>query len=251
MDTPVSEVTSRPILFSGEMVRAILDGRKTMTRRVMNPQPSEGWSPHSWGEVHKLVNGEPDPEKVLGCGTCDWDGHEAYVSPYKPGNHLWVRETWRPVGPWECRKDGATIQYRADQSYIRQTGWPDNFRIGTSERRNKWHPSIHMPRWVSRITLEVTAVRVERLQDISNEDAIAEGLLPDRASRALPYLNPEPCPLGSAWRCPGGNTIYPTSIARYGYRELWDSINARRKNGAYAWAKNPWVWCMSFRRVKP
>lgn len=210
MQEPAPNITEKPVLFSGEMVRAILRGNKTQTRRVMKPQPNDGWWPASYGEVHKLVDGLPDPDKVIGWGPCDDEGLEAYASKYgRPGDRLWVRETFD-----EGIGHGHVI-YRAtcDDTHARNV--------------EKWRPSIFMPRWASRLTLEVTEVRVERVQDISEDDILAEGIQN---------------PIGDL----------PGFVSPVYYREcferLWDSINAKR---GHPWESNPWVWVVEFKRIKP
>ena len=140
-------MSERPIYFpqpsADEMVRAILDGRKTQMRRPVKPQPHRCLQP-------RLRD-----------------------APWHPGDRLWVQECWRPVGPWETRSE--TVQYRADGEYARKIGWPEAFRIKTTDGREKWRSSIHMSRWASRIRRPVKRVWVERVQDISEEDARAEG----------------------------------------------------------------------------
>jgi len=192
-------VSNRPILFSAPMVRALLAGTKTQTRRVVKPQPV-------------MRDGEPewpaDAKRPRGRGFED--------CPYgAPGDRLWVRETWNTFEGW------AGYFYAADNH---------SFGIGADddpdhipEHAVRWRPSIHMPRAASRITLEITAVRVERLQDISEADAIAEG--------ADPLLVP-----------PDGGSAPHVE----GYRTLWEYIN-----GAGSWDLNPWVWVVEFRRVTP
>jgi hypothetical protein len=202
----------RPILFSGAMVEAILAGRKTQTRRLVRPM-----------DVPCL--GKPDPERRYA----------------EPGDRLWVRETWS-----HATGNGLRVVYRADLGTER---WPPN--VDDPGDRRVWRPSIFMRRPDSRITLEVTSVRVERLHQISEEDARAEGMDP-------------------SWehRCHGG---WPGAIHRYterggrevlcpicggsgfkspAYREAfeagWDSINEKRA----PWASNPWVWVVGFRRVE-
>ena len=201
----------RPILFSSEMVRAIIDGRKTQTRRVVKPQPAAG----------------------LPC-------------PYgAPGDRLWVRETFasfraegQPVTPRDARyvvlRDGAQV-YADGKTYPPLAA----YAAGAFDAI-KWRPSIHMPRWASRITLEVVSVRVERVQSITEEDARAEGV--DWAA---------PHPYGERWdddREDPREVGYSTggSFARDNFRRLWDSINGKRAS----WASNPWVWAVEFRRVK-
>jgi len=191
------------------MVRAILDGRKTQTRRVMKPQP-ENFEPNpdenSVARVH--VDGE-----YVGSGVVD-DGACVHICPYgAPGERLWVRETWKPDPsfgyPAETKPrdmDSRThVLYRATLA----TDHPKAIW-------QRWRPSIFMPRWASRITLEITDVRVERVQSISVMDAQAEG-------------------------CNGGGQFYRA------YRDLWDSINAKR---GFSWESNPWVWVLGFRRVE-
>jgi len=186
----------RPILFSAPMVRALLSGTKTQTRRVVKNPPSI-WTIHSIQEQR---------------------------CPYgQAGDRLWVRETWAKWGRDDQCGEGPSQThepiYRAD-SY--PWDWGD-----------KWRPSIYMPRWASRITLEIIAVRVERLQDISSADAIAEGI--------------EPCASGGEWRnyldsAPNRDALTP----RVSYRSLWESIN-----GPGSWAANPWVWVVEFKRMAP
>lgn len=178
-------MSEHPILFSGEMVRAILEGRKTQTRRVITVPVSDAHA------------GRPHSPMVKHNG--DWyKPHE--WSPYGvPGDRLWVRETW--AKPYV----NCDAVFRADYK---------------GAGILKWKPSIHMPRWASRITLDVVNVRVERVQDISEEDARAEGI-------------------DDGWLV---REQFPE--ARIAYRYLWDSINAKR---GYGWATNPWVWVIEFK----
>lgn len=156
----------RPILFSGEMVRAILDGRKTQTRRAMKPQPKQINSSY-WGWARKSVFLH---RHRLGSGFPEW----IQRCPYgKPGDRLYVRETWGI-----SHHGGATIKGTPHDPYVlyRATNSePTGDELENQWEPFKWRPSIHMPRWASRILLEITDVRVERLQDISEEDARAEG----------------------------------------------------------------------------
>lgn len=204
-----------PILFSGAMVRAILVGRKTMTRRVMKPQPK----------------GAPDNVRAIEVIAAEMLAGDC--CPYgQPGDRLWVRETWRPAYDAnlfccvEYRADGtrrkpALGALTEDQGHRFADDCPDDPDLNV-----KWRPSIFMPRWACRLVLEVTAVRVERLQDITEEDADAEGL---RCGMANPVS-----PFEYDWR---GHWI-----------SLWDSINAKR---GFGWDVRPWVWVVSFRRLKP
>ena len=195
-------VKERPILFSGEMVRAILSGQKTVTRRVIKP-------------IAGMSDFDDDGWPVYEDAYGDWHRQPC---PYgEAGDRLWVRETWRRpnVNADTPVKEGQTVVYRATS----------NFHDGFGE---PWRPSIFMRRWMSRITLEVVSVRAERVQEITEEDAVAEGF----AYEAFP----------SKW--PGRE--YQIQ-ARGGFRSLWDKLNAKR---GFAWDANPYVWRVEFRRLE-
>jgi hypothetical protein len=208
-------VADRPILFSGEMVRALLGGSKTMTRRVVKPQPEHGIS---W----ITCDGSP-AQSDWKLRDADGDDTDSELRcPYGvPGDRLWVRETWGPCA--------GGVVFRADGG----TACPDG---------GKWKPSIFMPRWASRITLEVVSVRVERLQDISEKDAKAEGLKGlTKDGQLVKYGIPDRDGL------PGTDDVgWPWSEwnadPRAAYRTLWESIN-----GDGSWDANPWVWVVGFR----
>lgn len=208
----------RPILFNDDHVRAILDGRKTQTRRVVKPQPSGGWSigtakngvtlgkftsgHHKKGKFGLFLHREVSP----GSGKFE---HDITPCPYgQPGDRLWVREAFA--------KDGWQIWYRADCDK-----GPANevcqYQDG-SDFEGVWRPSTQMPSWASRITLEITDVRVERLQDVSEADAYREGCTGSPFGESADLL------------------LYPT---------FWDSIN-----GPGSWDENPWVWVVEFERVR-
>lgn len=195
----------RPILFSSPMVRAILDGSKTMTRRAVKGYAQEWLSDD--GFTPEFV---ADPKN--------------HLCPYgKPGDRLWCRETWSAF-------DGNAIRYAADNvTRVFPVSWPQSAAIHGLHARhgNKRRPSIHMPRWASRILLEIVSVRVERLQDISEDDARAEGIAVDGNGHAV------------------RDDAYNYGSARTAFAELWESIN-----GAGSWAANPWVWVAEFRRVE-
>lgn len=208
----------RPILFSGPMVRAILAGNKTQTRRVAKPVRHPGW-----GNLYDpgVLAREPQHTIDLAC-------------PYgAPGNRLWVRETWSQP----TTLDPGPTFYRADYPAC----VPPEFTNVPPVEAITWKPSIHMPRSACRLVLEVTGVRVERLQAISEAEAVAEGI-PEES---------EPCERcgGCGWLCIGGEPQQCDAPgcgdgAVDGYRALWEQLN-----GAESWAANPWVWVVEFRRA--
>lgn len=199
----------RPILFSGPMVRAILEGRKTMTRRVVKPQPHEGVDAVEWQDQIIVGMNVPDQSgfAMMRGGVIE---SEAIRCPYgAPCDRLWVRETF---GYPEDNKENGIVYRATDQT------WDD---ASTKHCKTMlWKPSIFMPRWASRITLEITGVRVERLQDITDADALAEGAC---------HHDP---------RAKDG-------CYRSAFEGLWESIN-----GAASWDANPFVWVVEFRRAK-
>jgi len=234
----------KPILFSTEMVRAILDGKKTMTRRVIKPQPISivaelkehssipgYWIPYA--NDKRMANNNPG-SRANDCG---------YYCKYKVGSMLWVRETWTlaswasdplPIAGEHPAGLRHRIIYKFDEDMYRGNGlmrYPDEEGYERLAKLYKgygweyiWRPSIFMPRWASRITLEITGVRVERVQEITEEDAIAEGILPF---------------------APNGKAMSST-IPRKQFAVLWDSINAKR---GYSFESNPYVWVIRFKRV--
>lgn len=246
----------RPILFNGAMVRAILAGQKTQTRRVIK-EPNNG--------VTTLMdNGQP----------LALDHDDQWVQrpcPYgQPGDRLWVRETWR-IGAWDENKGAFAIDYcdgpsrkwltipHDDHGDKFQDLWIDccdelhrksihpcngdySWEPGSSPLRRR--PSIHMPRWASRITLEITDVRVEQVQDISEDDAQAEGFskLSKDGGQVYKYGLPDSDGLpgndNSGWHWQDWDID-----ARIAFKRLWDSINAKR---GFGWEKNPWVWVLRF-----
>lgn len=191
----------RPILFSSPMVRAILAGTKTQTRRVVKPRR------HPYGHMMS-------PDEVVG----EVIGETCSVrSPHGvPGDRLWVREAFMHEPADYCWEASVSIPCRPSVTIYRAD-------IDGDARGAGWTSPIHMPRNLSRLDLEITSVRVEKLNDISEADAIAEGVtLPERTC-----------------------TMYD-GIWRDGYRQLWESIN-----GPGSWDRNPWVWVIEFKRLEP
>jgi hypothetical protein len=229
-----------PILFSGSMVKAISEDRKTQTRRVIKPPI----------EVHQNGNEiwltRPKNFKDEYCRF------HPYEFPYGPGDQLWVRETWR-VGAWNFDTQSIAVDYLAD-SFVRKewikidnknqfiklvnqsledakkSGYGINRETGEvywpkGEGPTRWRPSIHMPRWASRITLEIDEIRVERLQDITENDAKSEGV--------SPIFNKEYGPTGIEYR--------------NAFMSLWNLINFK---SGYGWNVNSWVKVVSFHRIE-
>ena len=235
--TTATEVRERPILFSSESVRAILDGRKTQTRRVVKTQPeksSQGdyfvWDRGGHGARAAMTTPDPLP------GPYGFtESHWAILSPYgQPGDRLWVRETWA-ISDLLMRPECIHKAHRNAKEWWFYGGAPKPDHIKNvvygaefaGSWKGAWRPSIFMPRWASRLTLEVTDVRVERLRDISREDALAEGVDDFFGGQYFEgYLD--------------------MAAAVANYRRLWDSLNAKR---GYGWDVNPWVRAISFARV--
>lgn len=205
----------KPILFNTDMVRAILDGRKSCTRRIVKPQQLIGMLPD------KCKNGIPEEflkeKKFMFKPYCDMTDVElistAYQPPYQPGDILYVRETW-----------GYPIALNSDKQYIFRAD-----EVAESDFKNDshiWHPSIHMPKEAARIWLNVTNVRLERLQDVTGESALAEGA--DKYIHTNGTLNED-------------QTI--TSFIG-----IWNSTIKKSDLGIYVWDANPWVWVIEFER---
>lgn len=218
------EPRERPILFSGPMVRALLAGTKTQTRRVVKPQPV------SVGHQPLVSFNQGTPEFSFGPDDRDARGLRWWRCPHGvPGDRLWVREAYSGHYSWTGLPPREWIS--ASPIWYWANGDP------TEGDWTKPKPGMHMPRWASRITLEITDVRVERLNDISNEDAEAEGCPPCPHCNDVGWINSG---ADGGWQCdaPGCGDSY-----RDQYRRLWESIN-----GTGSWEANPWVWAVSFVR---
>lgn len=202
---------ARPILFNTEMVRAILAGRKTVTRRVMKPQPwkiGEGEYECRHEKGFYDMGGNDWACRQCGCGVIPMKGGSYFHAPYQPGDILYVRETW---AEWT----GGYL-YRA---------WPDGIHQPGAYKDMPWNPSIHMPKEAARIFLRVTNVRVERLQDITIDEIRNEGL----TSMAVYAGDME--------------------IALAEWKILWESTIKKNNLARYGWNANPWVWVINFERV--
>lgn len=211
----------RPILFSAPMVRAILKGRKNMTRRVYKGSPTTD------GEQHPNGSGET---------WTDWG-----ACPYgKPGDRLWVRETFATLAPGSYEEESPR---RSSGQDVRYAANPEDEALARCNGQ-RWRPCIHMPRWASRILLEITAIRVERLQSITEEDAIAEGIeLAHPGTTSTWWKDYEAKPTPDALQDPyHGLAADPVES----FASLWRSINGRD-----SWDANPWVWVVEFRRIAP
>lgn len=199
----------RPILFSAPMVRAILAGTKTQTRRICKKQPT-------------IVERLAITWRMLATG--EWHSHGKLRSahtvgrcPYgQPGDRLWVREAWTVNLTGDAKRGGP--------------GTVPIYRASTPNAADRWRPSIHMPRWASRLTLEITGVRVERLQAISEVDALAEGISRLRRGGITAYF---------------GGTESCGATAGGAYAELWKHLN-----GAGSWDADPWVWVIEFKVLR-
>ena len=230
----------RPILMNAEMVRATLDGRKTQTRRVVKKQPSGS----KWKSTIDLLG---KIAKAIFIHDVDKDSaiSRTVKCPYgKVGDRLWVRETWQPCGPWDCL-DGMHIRLKADRSLFKPLNPPSPFLLENDGRdglgkdgKQKWRPSIFMPRWASRINLEITDIRVERVQDIDEMGALEEGTPTE-------YFKKVHGTYKESHQTTTGEFI--SGSARDAFSRLWDSINAAR---GYSWESNPWVWVIDFKVIK-
>lgn len=207
----------KPILFNTDMVRAILDGRKSCTRRIVNPQPQgrlcytfAGGDCGTWGYPSKTAYENWGDEYKLPEDITDEELKRRWNPPYHTDDILYVRETWR--------KGLERYIYRADYSDT------EKFYRGGKEIEMKWHPSIHMPKEAARIWLKVTDVRVERLQDISGESLTKEGI-----------------------------DLFQSNYVRVAFDEfknIWNSTIKKSDLDRYGWNANPWVWVIEFGRCE-
>ena len=214
----------KPILFNTEMVQAILAGRKTMTRRIIKPQPN--------GQLKCVIKHETKGRSCWMENNADQLSKDfKFYKSYEVGDVLWVRETWAQLD----------MDYRAVEGKLNGEefkGCPIAYKANndTPEHFGCWRPSIFMPRTAARLSLKVTNIRVERLQDITEDDAIAEGIeWTNEGPLHAHYLNHDL------------NASLNFKTSKEAFSSLWDSINNKR---GYGWDINPWVWVVEFERVE-
>lgn len=215
----------KPILFNTEMVRAILDGRKSCTRRLIKPQLDEK---HTY--PLGVVNDSTERKDIgsFGFGTSELGGSIQYTKPpYQPGDILYVRETW-------ClRFDGEKYFYKADKNTSRE----EKHLLDYDDVR--WHPSIHMPKEAARIWLKVADVRVERLQDITNDDALKEGAEGVRCDHAGSGVYGCTDCMNTGW-------LEPPIVE---FMQIWDSTIKKSDIDRYGWDANPYVFVIEFVKI--
>lgn len=225
------ELPERPVIFAAESICAILSGTKTQSRRVMNPQPP------SWCREFGFTAFTPR-DSISGRGEFLDEGPAEKFFRLRYGNRgdrLWVKETWRPVERESDAVDG--VLFAADDKFVPIANTIAAAELWCAAHNNgrhgpNWRPSIYLPRWASRITLEITEMRVERVQAISEDDAKAEGVTTDPQQGRL---NGKPATL-----CP--------MTHKQAFAWLWDAINGKR--AGCAWRDNPWCFVISFKVVQ-
>jgi hypothetical protein len=256
-------MSEKPILFSAPMVRAILDGRKTQTRRIVKPQPTEmdsGWFPGPPGDKRNAKHYASEAHLRKGLAED--------FAPYRPGDLLYVRETWQAIHVYVDPETGYGDDLTHSHGIPKGPGtwWQITYEATDRHEKHKedrgfpWRPSIHMPKWAARLWLRVVGVRAERLQEITEADARAEGVkqIPLHADCAT--ADRERFPDG--W-IPKGTLLWEgymphrpayRTTARDSFASLWDSINGHRGQPnstiGYGWNENPWVWRIEFERIE-
>ena len=211
MGKEVKEESVKPILFNTQMVQAILEGRKTVTRRVVKPQPQ--------GQPYRMGNSSCWPGRFA-----DSKSANVYKPPYQPGDILYVRESWQFFPCFDCVKsmcDTTPLTYEDSDSVTEGCWIYKADYIESDQKRVCWHPSIHMPKEATRIFLRVKDVRAEPLKNIKYFDVLAEG---------IPYRQME------------------DDIIR-DFAELWDSTIKPADHASYGWEANPWVWVIEFEQI--
>ena len=213
----------KPILFNTEMVRAILDGRKACTRRLVKPQPDEK---HTYPLGFVTDSTEKKEAGCFGFGIDEYGGSIQYAKPpYQPGDILYVRETWK----------------KAPNGYYYYEDWQRNDIADIT----KWKPSIHMPKKAARIWLKVTDVKVERLQEMKPVDVIKEGAYPDCWDCLNTYgESGSQCCYGTEEQCSQCDEVMME------WEKLWNSTIKKSDIDRYGWNANPWVWVIEFERCE-
>lgn len=216
-------VKEKPILFSGALIPPIISEEKTVTRRVVKPQPKLELHADIGVELWKTRNGWGNYEAM------QLEIEEEYRGYGAVGDQLWVRETWSYFGGDEYlyQRDRSNVVYCADfHNDPRSREW----------QCPRWRPSIHMPRWASRLTLEIVSVSVERLQEITEEDARAEGVMSFDTDT-----------MQDAVRAAAARGQKSATAVDY-FRWKWDALNSAR---GYSWESDPWVWRIEFKKLSP
>ena len=224
----------KPILFNTEMVRAILDGRKTCTRRLVKPQPKSklcytfaGSDSDTWGYPNRTAHEIWGEEFKLPNDITEEELSKRWNPPYHTDDILYVRETWCGLPVNEAgHMRGHTIYYYKADGELRPKGW-----------RGTWHPSIHMPKEAARIWLKVTDVRVERLQEITDNECIKEGIYPSNCRDCNDIFGCDVCP------DEGYDEVDK-------FVEVWNSTIKKSDLNCYGWDANPWVWVIEFERCE-
>lgn len=242
----------KPILFNTDMVRAILDGQKSVTRRVVKPQPKMqlfycgGYGCGRWSYPPKncVEQGGWDEKYRRIDGLTAEDNTMFWTPPFHAGDILYVRETWdnEPVSPGGHTRLSGVYYYKADGD-LRPEGW-----------RGNWHPSIHMPKEAARIFLRVTDVHVERLQDMTEDDAFAEGFDPicpyeHRIWVGSPYNGGYASMCWAEGDCHNPERWCDKSVAELFGINVWNSTIKKSDLPVYGWEANPWVWVIEFKRI--
>lgn len=223
-----------PILFNTEMVQAILDGRKTCTRRLVKPQPDEK---HTYPLSFVTDSTEKKEMGCFGFGIGEYGGSIQYAkAPYQPGDILYVRETWhkytKRIGKGESCRLAEFYGYKASVA-------------NSEDAEEPWKPSIHMPKEAARIWLNVTNVRVERLQEMKPVDVIKEGAYPDCWDCLNTYgESGSQCCYGTEEQCSQCNEVMME------WEKLWTSTIKKSDLDRYGWDANPWVWVIEFERCE-
>lgn len=237
-------MTERPILFSGREVRAVLSGQKAQARRIVKPQPAHSCRYEMNGAGDKALHladgprgGASHVRKTLYVPVKATSADHRLPCPFgAPGDHLWCRETFALE---HLGEDGERVVWKADRAALWLSDGEKPHYLESDYKPARWTPAVQMPRRLSRIMLEVTGVRVQRLQDISEEDAKAEGLkvTGPTVNQAGEVIDDRPGYLGygSLWHDP-----------RRAFEAIWDSINGK----SAPWSSNPWVWVLEFKRVE-